>query len=282
MKISVSSYSFSQMIRNEGLTQKDTIAKAKELGFDGIEFAEFAVPENMELEAYVRELAEETARVGIEVSNVAVGADFINKNTDDEVERVCRLVDMAALLGAKTMRHDATTGKKGLSFDAALPTLADACRRVAEYAQSKGVKTMVENHGFFCQDSDRMERLYNAVNHPNFGLLVDMGNFACADEDLAVAVGRVAPYAAYAHAKDFIIKPGDGPNPGEGVFRSRNGTYLRGTIVGQGNVPVQQCLTALKNAGYDGGITIEFEGLEHPMTGLRIGLDNLKRYIENA
>ena len=68
---------------------------------------------------------------------------------------------------------------------------------------------MVENHGFFCQDSDRVELLVNKVAHKNFGLLVDMGNFLCVDEDPAVAVGRCAPYAFNVHVKDFIKKSGE-------------------------------------------------------------------------
>lgn len=56
---------------------------------------------------------------------------------------------------------------------------------MTEYAEQKGVKTCIENHGFFAQDAERVEKLINAVGHPNFGALVDIGNFACADEDSA-------------------------------------------------------------------------------------------------
>lgn len=282
MKISVSSYSFSQMMRNEGLTQKGCIEKAKELGFDAIDFADIAVPEGTSPKDYVLELVEEAKRVGIEIQSFALYADFINNDAEEEIKRICSLIDLAALTDAKVIRHDATQGNKNISFDHALPILADACRRIAEYAQTKGIKTTVENHGFFCQDSDRVERLYNAVNHPNFGLLVDIGNFTCADEKPEIAVSRVAPYAAYVHVKDFHIKSAEGTNPGEGFFTSRNGTYLRGAVIGHGNVPVQQCLRTLKKAGYDGNYAIEFEGIEHPMTGLKIGLANLKKYLENA
>ena len=69
------------------------------------------------------------------------------------------------------------------------------------------------------------------------------------------------------------------PNPGDGFFCSRNGTYLRGAIVGHGNVPVRHCLKALKQAGYDGYVAIEFEGMEDCIQGLTIGLANLRRYI---
>lgn len=282
MKISVSSYSFSQMMRDDGLTQKDCIAKAKELGFDAIDFAEIATPDGMTDKDYVLELVDEAHKVGIEIQSFALGADFINRDADEEVKRICGLLDAVALTDAKVIRHDATQGNKDISFDKALPILADACRRIAEYAQTKGIKTTVENHGFFCQDSNRVERLYNAVNHPNFGLLVDIGNFTCADEKPEIAVGRTAPYAAYVHIKDFHIKNAEGTDPGEGFFTSRNGTYLRGAIIGHGDVPVRQCLKTLKKAGYDGNFAIEFEGIEHPMTGLRIGLANLRKYLEDS
>ena len=181
------------------------------------------------------------------------------------------------------MRHDITQGYsrdsgKYQSFKCLLPTLATAVREVADYAATRNVMTMTENHGFFSQDSQRVEALYNAVGHPNFGLLCDMGNFLCADEDPAQAVARVAPYTRYVHAKDFIYKPFYSENPGEGSFRTRGGNFLRGTIIGQGNVPVKQCLHLLKAAGFDGTIAVEFEGLEPALDGLRIGLNNLKQY----
>jgi sugar phosphate isomerase/epimerase len=136
----------------------------------------------------------------------------------------------------------------------------------------------VENHGFFVQDSRRAEKLVNRVAHDNFGLLVDMGNFTCADEDPVTAVGRVAPYAFYVHAKDFHIKSGQGQNPGTGFFRSRGGAYLRGAVIGHGDVPVKQCLDALRAAGYDGYVSLEFEGMEENQKAIAIGLENLKRY----
>ena len=109
-----------------------------------------------------------------------------------------------------------------------------------------------------------------------------MGNFLCADEDPEKAFGIVAPYAVYVHAKDFHIKSGEGTDPGEGFFRTRCGNYLRGAIVGHGNVPVKSCLYALKRSGYDGMIAIEFEGMEDNIEAMRIGLANLRKYTEEV
>lgn len=284
MKVAVSSYSFSQAIRDGRLTLKECIAKAKEIGFEAIEFVDFNVtstlPEGMTMMEYAKELRAECDRVGIAVTNFTIGADFQNRDTAEEVERVKGMVDIAEAFGATGMRHDVASGAKPYqSFDHALPKIAEGVRQVAEYAATKGIKTMSENHGFFAQDALRVEKLMNTVNHPNYGWLVDMGNFTCADEDPAISVGIGAPYAFYVHAKDFIIKPADGPNPGKFFFQSRNGNYLRGTIVGQGNVPVKHCLIALKKAGYDGYVAIEFEGMEDCILALEAGCENLKRYI---
>ena len=75
-----------------------------------------------------------------------------------------------------------------------------------------------------------------------------------------------------------MVKSFYSDDPGEGSFRSRGGNFLRGTIIGHGNVPVKQCLHLLKAAGYDDTISIEFEGMESPVTAVRIGLANLKKY----
>lgn len=288
MKFSVSLYSFFNALRTGAITPMECIAKAKELGFDAVEavdFVNFSCPID-EMPDRAKEIKAEADKHGLAISSLAIGADFINGSDGDtqkEIERVKRYVDAAALLGSPKMRHDITQGYskesgKRCSYESLIPMLAESVRTVADYAATKGVMTMTENHGFFSQDSDRVEKLYTAVNHPNFALLCDIGNFMCADENPALAVSRVAPYTKYVHAKDFVLKSYNDADPGEGAFKTRAGNYLRGTIVGHGNVPVKQCLYILKNAGYDDTIAIEFEGMEMPEDALRIGLANLKRY----
>lgn len=284
MKIGVSSYSYSQLVDNGALAQVDVVGKAKEMGFDVLEFSKIEVPRGQALEAFAETLRDEAQRVGIPLVNYTIGANFLTApgGWQGEVERLKGELQVAKILGVAGMRHDATGGfprehKGARGFEDALPILIKGCRAVTEIAADMGIRTMVENHGFFCQDSERVEKLANGVNHPNFGLLVDVGNFLCADEDPAQAVGRTAPYASHVHVKDFHVKAGTSVNPGTGWFRSRAGNYLRGAILGHGDVPVLQCLSVLKKAGYDGVISIEFEGMEDVLTGVAVGRENLVR-----
>lgn len=286
MKFSVSSYSFQRLLNSGKYTQLDLIGVAKEMGFDGIEFIDLMPTDGMSDLEYAVVLRDAAEKVGIEIVAYTIGADFLGeKGWEAEAQRLFGQVDVAEALGAKLMRHDATGGFKGedakyKSFDSALPILANGCRMVTEYAAKKGIATMVENHGYFCQDSVRVEKLVNEVANPNFGLLVDMGNFMCADDEPAKAVGTVAKYAKHVHAKDFHKKSGNGPDPGDGFFRTRGGDYLRGAVVGHGDVPVYQCVQTLKRSGYNGYVTIEFEGVEDNEWAIKTGLENLKKYAE--
>lgn len=285
MKLSVSTYSYGSYIWDSKLGMFGCIDHAAEEGFDGIEFVEGDWQKDPEGAKKICARCEEK---GIAPVAFCVGADFINRGSADgidEIKRVCRLIDTAAELGVSLLRHDVTGGlpgdiKIGRSFDALLPTLAERIREVTKYAEQKGIRTMSENHGFFAQDSERIEKLINAVDHPNYGALIDCGNFLCADEEPTRAVGIMAPYAFHVHAKDFFVKSGMEIDPGEGFFRSRSGNYLRGTVIGHGDAHVAQSIGILKRSGYDGYVTVEFEGIEDNLYGIALGKHNLKKYSE--
>ncbi len=290
MKFAVSSYSYAQLTGSGEYAELQLPALAKEMGFDFIEFADIHAPEGEDKKEYAARLREACEKAGVPAVCYSIGANFAGGGDDTkrEIERIQKEVDIASTLGCRLMRHDVAYGvpdeEKPLhyGFDQILPRLIEGCRAVTEYAETKGVRTMSENHGYFCQESLRVERLVTGVAHPNYGLLLDVGNFLCADEDPSLAFGRLAPYAFHLHAKDFHVKSGNGVAPQGGFFTSRAGNYLRGAIIGHGDAPVLQCLKILKAAGYEGCATVEFEGIEEAKKGVRLGLENLKYLSELA
>ena len=278
MKIAVSSYSYSQL-KNSDFERIDL---AKQMGFEGIEFAEIN-PGDRDKAEYAKELKAYADKVGVEISNYAIGADFINKDVDDEIERLKKEVDIAEILGVKTMRHDASGGPEcerfsKTGFEKYLPVLVKGCKAVTEYAKTKGIKTSVENHGFYCQQSDRVEALMKAVDDENFGWLVDIGNFLCADENPLDAVKVGVNYMIYAHVKDFYFADKSVETP-DGYFDTRDGNHLCGSVLGDGIVPVEKCVEMIKSSGYDGWVTLEYEGRETPLTAVPKGLDFLKKLV---
>ena len=287
MKLGVSSYSYTGAVKDGTIDFLEIPARAKETGFDEVEFSAFILPEGESTRDFAAKLKAKCLEAGIDIGNYTIGGDMLAGSGGDlaaEVERLKGEVDVAEILGSPRMRHDAARGvPEGsphfVGFDDVLPRIADGCRAVAEYAAGKNIKTMVENHGFFAQDSERVEKLVRKVAHHNFGLLIDIGNFLCADEDPVCAVGRLVPYAFHVHAKDFHTRSGNEMDPGEGWFLSRGGNYLRGAVAGHGNVGLFQCLKKLKNSGYEGTVSLEFEGIEESLKGIRIGYANLRRIL---
>lgn len=288
MKISVSSYSFSQYINAGKMTQADVVERAAEMGFAGVEFTELTPCKNPTFEQqleYAAQIRRRAAAAGIAIVNYAVGADLFRQpgaDAQQEVERLCRQVDIARALGAPGMRHDVCysqkLGERVYPFGAMLPILAENIRRVADYAASVGVRTCSENHGYVAQDSDRVEALLAAANHPNYGLLLDIGNFACADEDNACAVSRLAPLAIHVHVKDFRITPNGAPQPAQS-FPSRACRHLEGCAIGDGDIPVLQCLSILRRVGYDRWLSVEYEGAGDCMEGIARGRNFLRQAL---
>lgn len=285
MKLGVSTYSLSRAIASGEMTPTDAIRWIAEQGGEHVEI----VPHGFSLTddpGLIDDIVRTAADSGLEVSNYAVGANF---RTDDdeafeaEIVRLKGQVDIARALGVKRMRHDVAWREDTsiASFLRELPKLAEACRRIADYAAPFGITTSVENHGYYVQHSDRVLALVGAVGRSNFRLTLDVGNFMCADEESVGAVKKTIAAASMVHLKDFYLRPAL-RDPGEGWFPTLSGNRLRGAIVGQGDIDMRETLRAIKSSGYDGYVSIEFEGLEECKLGTRIGLENARRIWEEV
>lgn len=283
MKLSVTSYSYLQYINKGLLDIFGVVDKTAELGFDGIEFSESAWADNLNIEL-AKKLRARCEERGLYVVSFCSGSDFLKDGVEATVAKLKRAADFAEALGAKKMRLDITRGfvtdrKYSIGYDDAIEIVVPAIREIADYAAAKGIITMTENHGQYSQDVLRVEKLINTVAHPNFGALLDLGNFICADEDPVKSTAILAPYAVHVHAKDFYFKSGCEIDPGEGWSKTRAMNYIKGAIIGHGVCGIYQSVQILKKVGYDGFITVEFEGKEDCIDGIRIGKDNLTRFI---
>ncbi|GAA4872932.1 sugar phosphate isomerase/epimerase [Paenibacillus vulneris] len=280
MKLGLSSYSLVRAIKSQQLDILGAIDWIADNGGEHVEIVPigFNLTENPELIDAIRDKA---AAVGIDISNYAIGANFITETREQyesEIERVKREVDIAHRLGVKRMRHDVASRKDTsmLRFQEDLELLASACRQIADYAAQFDIVTSVENHGYYIQASDRVQALIHAVDRPNFRTTLDVGNFMCADENSVAAVKKNIAYASMVHFKDFYLRPA-ALNPGTGWFPTASGNHLRGAIVGHGDIDMRQVISIIKHSGYDGYISVEFEGMEDCFTGSKLGLETVRR-----
>ena len=285
MKIGITSYSLSKIIKSGEMDILGAIRWVAENGGEHIELSPsgYTLTDNPEL---VQAVVQEAAKNGIAISSYTIGANFIKPTEAEyraEIKRVKSEVDIGHALGVKRMRHDVGGRPREeatvANFERDLPRLIEACREIADYAAQYGITTSVENHGFHVQASERVHRLVLGVDRPNFRTTLDVGNFLCVDEDPLIAVKNNVALASHVHMKDFYVRK---YNPGEGFFLTRNGRYLRSAIVGQGDVPIPEIIRLIRQSGYDGFVSIEFEGLEDCRLASRIGMENVRRLWDAA
>ncbi len=296
IRFGFSSYSFAAKLRTGEMTLPDVIdwvaaseGEHLELAVAGNTSPEGPVPTIDSDPRYVEEIRSKAETAGVTLSNLAIGANFLQDDEaaiEAEIKRVKAYIDLAEQLGIGLMRHDVVPhapvhGDDTPVFERALPTVVAAAKEIARYAAGKNITTSLENHGFFVQSADRVRRILHGVDEPNFKTTLDVGNFVCTDDDPTAAVPQNLPYAMIVHFKDFYIRPAT-QNPGEGWFRSRGGKYLRGAIVGNGDIDLRSVAKSIKDSDYSGFASIEFEGTEDCLLGCRVGLANAKRLIAEA
>ena len=279
MTLAVSTYSLWRWRRENNRSLEHALERIKSFGVQAVEFAPIG-PDADDLPRRVAGIRKRCDRLGLRVCSVCVGAELLAPSRQQKkvVERLKRDVEVTQVLGALTMRHDVTRGEGARSFPATLKSVVPAIRAVADFAAGKGIKTSLENHGFYMQASTRVEQLIKAVDHENFGLTIDLGNFLCVNENPTDATKRLAKYVIMAHAKDFHVKPKQHIPP-TGWFATPTPICLRGAIAGHGVLDLPAQLKLLKKAGYDGYLSLEFEGMEEPTEAIALGLDYLRKIL---
>ena len=286
MKLGASTYSLRTAIQAGDLDVWGVLDWLAENEADHVEIVPLANLGFTVTPAVAEALATKARAVGLEVSCYTFGASFIDKTPAEyeaELQRVRGEIDNAARLGTRLVRHDVASRPADQAtderFEQDLPLLVEACRQLADYARQYGLTTMIENHGFYVQGARRVLRLQQEVARDNFRLLVDTGNFYPFEYDNTLnAIAQCAPQAGMVHIKDHLIRT----SPPESLdnWREReHGIYTQATIAAEGNIGLAAALRSLQAAGYDGYLSLEYEGPDEARYANRKGLDNLRRLL---
>ncbi len=117
---------------------------------------------------------------------------------------------------------------------------------------------VLENHGLFAGRADQIRQIIETIGSPALRANLDTGNFLLVNQDPAEAVRDLAARAGYVHLKDFR-RLGEGETADES-YGALDGSRYVGTVIGQGDVDLPAVLGHLRSAGYDGWLSIEYEG----------------------
>jgi len=167
------------------------------LGIEGLEHVNQFF-ENPTL-SYLQKLNRACAASGVRQLLLMVDAEGSTAALDKNERRQAAIahrkwVDIAHYLGCHSIRCNMYGGLENWKEDRDLvDRAAETFHDILNYAAGSGLNVLVENHGRASSDPDILVALVKKVNHPKFGLLVDLGNWN-PGEDRYAAVRKTIPY----------------------------------------------------------------------------------------
>ena len=291
-RFGISIYGVSRKIRTGELTPIAAFEKIAGMGAEVVELVPFGfnLVETPELK---KDFKEASAKLGVPIGNYSLNANFLMLDDEryaNEMARVKRHMEMVSDMEIPTMRVDSAAFGRPMSentmekFQAELPLIVRTYEELCDYAKPLGVTVLLENHGFHANGSERVRQILTSVKRDNWGHQLDVGNYTCVDDIPEIAAKKMIGFAKTVHMKDFYLRPAH-RDPGgaedfnceDSWFRSVNGTFLRGSILAQGDIDIWDVMRTIKNSSFDGDIYLEYEGMEECEYGTYVSFTNMKR-----
>lgn len=239
-------------------TWKEIIATAKDFGYDGVEVRgiakEMYVPN---IKEFSKEKIEATkaklTKLGLEISCLT-SACYLHKTQKSVkyIEEAKEYMDKAVELGVPYIRVlGDTEPEPGENVNE--KSVKDALAELSKYANHKPIMVLIETNGIWA-DSKKLANLLDEIGSENLGVIWDIHHpFRFMNETMEETYENLNTYIKHVHIKDSKVVNG----------------AIQYNIMGEGDIPIQDCLKLLKKDNYDGYISLEwvkrwYKNLEEP------------------
>ncbi len=160
---------------------------------------------------------------------------------------VMRAIDVAAALEADAVSFWSGAAPANTSESEAMNRLTEECGRIVKHAESCGVRLAFEPEpGMFIDTMARFAELHRRVNHPLFGLTLDVGHVHCMGD------GLIEEHVTAWRDRLFNVHLED----------MKRGVHEH-LMFGEGEMDIAAVLAALKRINYDYSVNVELSRHSH-------------------
>lgn len=269
-RIGVSSYSFWGFNREDLRPIDVCLEHAARMGFDGFEILQKQLASTDRAE--LMKIKRRAFLLGVDLMGYSTHQGFLSPDAakrKQNIDHTTACLEQAYQLGIPTMRVNSGTWGTSKSFDDLMANrgqekpldgydeedaygwVIDAYQILAREAQERGVIMGLENHWGLGRTPEGVKRVVDAVNSPWLKVTLDTGNFL---EDPYDRLKQLAPETVLLQAKTYH---------GGGVWYTLDLDYPRIAKI-------------MRDAGFTGYVSLEFEGKEDPLTAIPKSLETLR------
>lgn len=175
---------------------------------------------------------------------------LLSKSIKARAERfdfLCNAIEIASLLNVEIVSLWSGASIEAEGGEKSMRRLVSQCRRLADQAALKGIRLAFEPEpGMFIDTMAKFEELFERVDHPAFGLTIDIGHLHCLGE---------TPIASYLRKwKDSLWNIH--------IEDMKRGVHDH-LMFGQGEIDFESVLRTLNEIGYSGGVHVELSRHSH-------------------
>ena len=262
---------FKDMLQTKEMSLINWLDMAASVGLDGIEmydkYLEGYDP------GYLEQVSDQVKARGLEVSMFTGYGDLAQPGEAEDgspspgpraaaVAEIKSNVDAVLIFDANIVRVVAGTWPKNPDRDAVLSRVAAGLRECVAYARVKGVWLAFEDHPQVGTKIEDFVEIIDRVGSPDLKVNLDTSNPMVSGESAADLVELVKDRVVHVHASD----------------RHAN---LEHAVAGEGAVDFPAIFRTLKQAGFDGWVSMEAGG-HRGKQGIVDGLDYLRRVWADA
>ncbi len=232
----------------------EIISTARDFGYQGIEVRgvknEIYAPKIKEFsEDKAEETMEKLRSLGLSITCFTAGCILGGGDCIDEGKEYIDLAAKMQVPYVRVLGDEAPQPGEGIDDE----KVAEDLKALCEYADKKGVICLVETNGVY-SNSDRLKSVIDRVSSPACGVLWDLHHtYRFGGEPCQKTFDTLGKHIRHIHLKDSVLIDGQ----------------VQYRMMGEGDIPVVDCLTVLKSADFQGFLSLEwvkrwYSDLEEP------------------
>jgi sugar phosphate isomerase/epimerase len=187
---------------------------------------------------------------GLEVACLSAHSNLLD--TVYGVDYLKKAIRYAYILGAPIVNTAEGPKPDWMTDDDAFRIMNYNLDELLKMSANYNITLTIEPHGVYTTNAEGLLKIMSLSDSPYLAINYDTGNVEVAGNDSVKTLKAVVEHVKHVHLKDIVQEKTAGHETG----------VTAGMAIGDGGVDIRGCLDVLKDAGYDGCLSIECSGTE--------------------